>query len=221
MIQWRNLPGERTELYNPIGLRPIDELAGGFPLGKVKVNLDLKDSKGDWQVTGTKPVITQGGVISFPGLGRRAEFMGQPPRHYRVRLEAELYRPLYSDPKGTEGQEFDAFPYNDANPPQKLGFVLDVAMKPAAGYPFPGHLLVLRGSVRDPVGLELSDILISAGTTQSVLSDERGEFALPLSRVQKSTPISVTAEELSGNRKGTITVNIPEDLGKNHTITIT
>ncbi len=118
MIGWRNLPGEHTELYSPIGLRPVDEITGVAPLGKVRVNLDIKDGNGNWQITDIKPVITPGGVITFPGLERRAEVVGQPPRRYRIRLDAELYRPLY--PPGTDGYEFDAFPYNDDNPPQKI-----------------------------------------------------------------------------------------------------
>ena len=219
MIEWRNLPGEYTDLYSPVGLRPVDEITSVAPLGKVRVNLDIKDGNGSWWITGIKPVITPGGVITFPGLERRAEVAGQPPRHYRIRLDAELYRPLY--PAGTEGYEFDAFPYNDANPPQKIASeVQDVFLTPATNYPFPTHILVLRGNVRDSTDLKVADVFVSDGTTERVLTDERGEFAFPLRWVKKSNSFPIVAEDRKSIRKGMITIKIPEDLGKNHTIVI-
>jgi hypothetical protein len=220
MIEWRNLPGEHTELYSPVGLRPVDEITSVAPLGKVRVYLDIKDGNGGWQITGIKPVITPGGVITFPGLERRAEVAGQPPRRYRIRLDAELYRPLY--PARTAGYEFKAFPYNDANPPQNIAsdVLITALLTPATNYPFPTHILVLRGNVRDSTDLKVADVLVSDGTTERVLTDERGEFAFPLRWVKKSPSFPIVAEDRKSNRKGMITIKIPEGLGKNHTIRI-
>ena len=228
MIEWRNLPGEQTELYSPVGLRPVDEITSVAPLGKVRVYLDIKDENGSWRITGIKPVITPGGVITFPGLGRRAEVTGQPPLRYRIRLDAELYRPLY--PARTEGYEFDAFPYNDANPPKNIAsdVLITALLTPATNYPFPAHILVLRGNVRDSTDLmvanvfvsKVADVFVSDGTTERVLTDERGEFAFPLRWVKKSPSFPIVAEDRKSNRKGMITIKIPEDLGKNHTIVI-
>jgi hypothetical protein len=147
----------------------VDEITGVAPLGKVRVNLDIKDGNGNWQTTDIKPVTTPGGVITFPGLERRAEVIGQPPRRYRIRLDAELYRPLY--PAGTDGYEFDAFPYNDDNPPQKIASeVQDALLKPATNYPFSTHLLVLRGYVRDSTGVKLRDVFVFDGYDLRLMS---------------------------------------------------
>src|SRR5438105_2912627 len=115
MIRHRSLPGELTELYSPIGLLPVDAFTGGAPMGKVSAFLDLQDDNGNWRETGIKEVRTPGGVIAYPGLERRGEVAGKPSRHYRVRIEAELYQPLYL--MSEDAIEFDAFPYNDTNPP--------------------------------------------------------------------------------------------------------
>ena len=220
MIEWRNLPGEHTELYSPVGLRPVDEITSVAPLGKVRVYLDIKDENGSWQITGIKPVITPGGVITFPGLERRAEVVGQSARRYRIRLDAELYRPLY--PIGTEGYEFDAFPYNDDNPPRNIALQVQdrLLLTPATNYPFPTHIPVLYGNVRDTTGLKVADVFVSDGATERVLTDERGAFAFPLRWVKKSLSFPIVAEDRKSNRKGMITIKIPEDLGKNHTIVI-
>ena len=100
MIKWRNLPGEHTELFSQIGLRLLDEISGVAPYGKIRISLDIKDENGEWQKTGIKPLITLSGVITYPGLERRAEVAGQPIRHFRIRLDADFHLAVTS-PEGT------------------------------------------------------------------------------------------------------------------------
>jgi hypothetical protein len=107
-------------LYSPIGVRPMVEMTGLRRRGKVRAALDISDSSGGWRRTGIQAVVTMGGVIAYPGLERRAEVAGQPPRRYRIRLEADLYRPSYR--ASSEAIAFDAYHYNDANPPQVIRF---------------------------------------------------------------------------------------------------
>jgi hypothetical protein len=219
MTAWRNLLSERTELYSPIGLLPTDSLTGLRPLGRVSASLDVSDSGGEWRSTGIRASVTVGGVIAYPGLERRAEVVGQPPRRYRVRLEADFYRPLYR--ASSDGIEFDAYPSGDANPPQVIvSQAQTVFLAPSTNYPFPTHVSVLRGNVVDLAGSAVVDTLVTAETREQVLTDERGTFELPLRWLQKDVPTSVKAEDQRTGRTGIIIVVIPADLGKNHTIAI-
>ncbi|MGA9772095.1 MAG: hypothetical protein WBV94_23890, partial [Blastocatellia bacterium] len=152
MIRHLSLPGELIELYNPIGLLPVDAFTGGAPMGKVNAFLDLQSDNGNWRETGIKEVRTPGGVIAYPGLERRGEVTGKPPRRYRIRIEAELYQPLYLMTE--DAIEFDAFPYNDTNPPENYPknpgefpdylskVLIKVMLTPGPNYPFPTHIMV-------------------------------------------------------------------------------
>ncbi len=219
MIEWRNIPSEHTELFSPIGLRLLDEITGVVPYGKVKISLDFKEEKGNWKATDIKPVVTYSGVIIYPGLGRSAEVANRSTCFYRIRLNAEFYRPLY--PAGTEGYEFEVFPFNHANPPQKIvEHIQNAFLTPTANYPFPTHIYVLHGDVRDATGIKVVDALVTEGTKERVLTDERGVFGLPLRWVQKNSPIHITARDRENKRTGGLSIMVPKDLGKNNTIII-
>jgi hypothetical protein len=216
MRVWRLLPGERSELYSPIGLRLLDEMTGEAPLGRTEAFLDLQDGTA-WKPTEVAAVRTPGGVVAYPGLERRADASG-PARRYRVRIAAELYRPLYriSD----DGIVFDAFPWNDTNPPQSTAlYPQDVKLAPAPSYPFPSHVPVLRGVVVAAASQEpVADAEVVYANLERVLSDERGEFALPLRFAPLAMPITIDA--LRGVRQGSINVTLPGALGKSQTISI-
>lgn len=217
MRTWRVLADERSELYSPIGLRLLDELTGGPPIGRTEAFLDVEDGAG-WRPTSIRPVRTAGGVVAYPGLGRRAD-AGGPARAYRVRIAAELYRPLYL--LTVDGLEFDVFPWNDANPPQvQTLHPQDVHLAPAPGYPFPTHLQVLRGRVEDGAGLPVTDTEVRMLNHDWVLSDERGEFALPLRFAVSNVPVPIDALHQRTGRVGSINVILPAALGQSQTIPI-
>jgi hypothetical protein len=213
---WRVLPGERSRLYSPIGLRLLDEMTGGPPIGRTEAFLDVQEGA-DWRSTAIRAVRTAGGMVAYPGLERRVDVAG-PPRHYRVRITAELYRPLYLTSQ--EGIEFDAFPWNDTNPPASTAQEpQDVKLAPAPHYPFPSHVPVLRGAVIDAVTLDpVADAEVMYVNLERVLSDERGEFALPLRFAPLNVPVTIDA--LRGSLQGSINVTLPAALGKSQTISI-
>lgn len=213
---WRVLPGERSELYSPIGLRLLDEMTGGPPVGRTEAFLDVREGA-DWRSTAIRAVRTPGGVVAYPGLERRADVTG-PPRHYRVRITAELYRPLYLISQ--DGIEFDAHPWNDTNPPANTAQEpQDVKLTPAPNYPFPSHVPVLRGVVIDAFTLDpVADAEVFYVNLERVLSDERGEFALPLRFAPLNVPVTIDAQR--GLLHGDISVTLPVALGKSQTISI-
>jgi hypothetical protein len=207
-------------MYSPIGLRLIDELTSDAPLGKVICSLFVEDAPGQWRLTDVLPVQSLGGVLTFPGLGRSAVVAGEPPRRYRAAVEAEFYIPFYA--RQSDGIEFDAFPFNDENPPAKLPEVPQtVFLVPAQNYPFPPYLRVLRGQVRDAAG-PVANVEVTRGITERVLSDGQGVYALPLRFSPNKGPVTIDANDhrANPNRHGQITVTLPADLGKFNLITI-
>lgn len=218
MRAWRTLSDERTNLFSPIGLLPIDDLSGRAPLGRLQVFLDAKDG-GGWRPTDVRAVITQGGVIAFPALGRMRDAPSHPVRRYRVRVEAEHYLPIYR--RDQEGIEFDAFPYDDGNPPRTApGMPVPFVLVPGPTYPFPGHLMVLRGRVVDSAGGPVRDAEVAIATSRRTLSDARGVFALSAPRPVLPATIELDATDARTERVGGLQVHFPQDLGHHLQIVI-
>src|SRR5262249_34141385 len=148
---------------------------------------------------------TPGGILAYPGLERRVEVVNQAPRHYRVRIEADFYRPLYR--MNFDGIEFDAYPYNNTNPPQVVTKQAQtVELTPAANYPFSSHIRVLRGKVVDATDTPIVDAEVKRGNTERVLSGEQGAFALPLRWTANGVAVAIDAIDHRTGRTGTITI---------------
>ncbi len=217
MRTWRVRPAERSELFSPIGLRLLDDMTGERPIGRVEAFLDILEGTA-WRTTGIPAVHTPGGVVAYPGLERRADVSG-PPRHYRVRLVADFYRPVYPD-SPFAGFEFDAFPWNDTNPPQTITrFPRDAKLTPSPGYPFPSFMPVLRGRVVDETKTPVADTEVFFATERT-LSDDRGEFALPLRLAAPGVILTIQAIHRPTDRQGHLDVTLPAALGKSQTISI-
>jgi hypothetical protein len=249
MIRRRPLPGERLELYSPIGLIPVDSFTGKAPLGGLRVILDIRDDLGQWRETDIKETRTAGDVIAYPGLGRSA-VATDPPRRYRVRMEAEYYMPFYTQtvPGGTnDGIEFTIFPFNDAVPPENyprnpaqfpnyLSVVLrKVILMPAPNYPFSAQVLVLRGRVNNLRGEPIVGARVSWRVTERTLSagggvnppgafpHQPGEFSLPIRPTHAdhlTKPQDIDALDPRSNKTAKITVLIPDAVKSSQTITI-
>jgi hypothetical protein len=241
MIRWSVLPGERIELYSPIGLRLIDDLTGGSPIGWVRAQLELQDDSGNWRATDIQTKSTLSGIFTYPRLERHAEVVGRPPRRYRVKLEAEFYRAVYRlIPAGpvlgppyyretADGIEFDAFPYNDAtsptdytvNPPVEITLqARDVMLATAVNYPFPTHVRVLRGKVVDATNTPVVDAEVRRGNTERGSSGAQGAFALPLRWARNGVPIAIDAIDHHTGQTGTINITLPQALNSSQTITV-
>lgn len=227
MISWRTLPDEKLSLYSPIGLRLIDDFTGRPPIGQVDAYLDASDGAGGWRPTEVKATRTLSGQIAYPRLERRANVVGVFPKRYRVRIRAEFYKPLYE--LNADGIEFDAFPYNDANPPMdyRLNPPLlitprsqDVRLLPAVNYPFPTYVRVLRGKIVNAAGSEVVNAEVTRGNTERAASGERGAFALPLRTTPNNSVVPIDANDLRTGQTGTINVTLPQALRTSQTITI-
>ena len=219
MTTWNPDSSVRSTLYAPIGLLPIDDITGRAPLGALKVYLDAEESVGAWRATDVRALVTRSGVITFPALGRRRDPAAHGPSRFRVRVEAEHYIPNYR--RDQNGIEFDAFPYDDNNAPASAPGMPDpFFLLPGPTYPFPGHLLVLRGVVVDLGGAAVRDAEVTIGATRRVLSDARGSFAISTPRPAAPGPIQVDAADLRTGRVGGAAVPFPPGLAGNVQIVI-
>jgi hypothetical protein len=218
MTNWRSIPGETIRMFAPIGEQLVDDLTGEPPLGGVRAHLDLKVGAA-FIPTDIRALVTASGVLTYPALGRVARPASVTPRHYRLRVDADYYRPLYL--ASADGLEFDASPYDDATPPAVIpAGAQDMVLAPSTAYPFPAYVSVLRGIVRDGGGKPVVNALVVEGPRERVLTDERGAFSLPLRWAPKGVPVPIDASDRLG-RTGSISVQLPGSLETGQAITIT
>jgi len=220
-LRYREL--EHTRLYAGLGVRLIDDYTQQGPIGGTRVLLDADDD-GVWRELAPDQVrrtMTAGGVVWFPWLERHRDARGRAPGRYRVRVVAELGVPAYLF--DSEGVVVLVAPFDDAVPPAGVPPIIDIALLPSAGYPFGPGVPVLRGAVRDAAGAPLPRALVSWAdpqpgsgpplVTDEVLSDDDGEFGLPMRRAPRGTPIDVTARRPpDGGSHITVSVRIPDDI---------
>lgn len=222
------LPDERIVTRSPAGFRIIDEHTGGAPIGPLSAAVDLLDTDGNWQPNDTPIIMTQVGVLAFPGIDRRSGDATLPYRRYRLRLDPLFYRPVYTT---AGGERFLSRPTLPPIGPKLLPVL------PAPGYPFDHRVPVINGIVvngqQRPVGGALVTLMEpipidpddeSRGFVTPkyrALSDDRpgrvGAFALPL-RFSRNGPFDVIATR--GALTGTISVQLPQATFTNQTITI-
>jgi len=221
MIPTIPLPGETRRLRSPIGIWLEDDLTGNPPYGWVRAELDTREGP-TWQLTDTKALVTPSGVLAYPALGRSAVLARQAFRWYRVRLTAQFYEPVYPPRRGrsrSDGIRFLARPYNDTAPPNlPRPLLVTVTLRPAATYPFPPGMPVLRGKVIDHTKKPLQHAQVFDGVRRTAHTDARGEFALPLPNAGLGVPLPIDVDY--DGRRGTINVVLPGDLATGHTITI-
>lgn len=188
-------PGETRLLYSPIALQLRDEFTADVPFGRVDLRLQewidgVGGNAGFWRKTGVLAFKSADDVQSYPGLGRgRDRALGA--RRFRILIDAEYYRPYYR--MAFDGLEFDVYPYDDDHPLRMdqgeyaRGPMEDPFYRwllPNTRYPFPATTNVVRGRVYAAGGdqVPLLDAVVEDGISGSVgaLTDEQGEFALPM-----------------------------------------
>jgi len=214
---WRLILEDRSVLYAHIGLRLLDDITGKPPLNPVEATLDVSDGQPGWRETDIQAVVTPSRVLIYPGLERRRETNG-PPRRYRARLSAAKYVPLYR--ANADGIEFDAFPYNDTNPPQVVTqSPVDTYMLPAADYDYQTHISVIRGVVETNTGTRVPDALVREGLRERTLTNRDGAFSLAVRWVSPGVVTPIDASDRFG-RVGSINITLPGALTQTQTIVV-
>jgi hypothetical protein len=219
---WQPAPEERSVEISSVWFRLIDDFTGRAPIAQMTVHLDIQDGP-DWNPLDIKATITTAGMVTFLGLERRRPVAGVPPRHYRVRVESYLYRPLYR--QLTSGIEFQTVPTNEQSAPRPVP--KDLVLLPSSTYPLPAHVRRVRGQVRDQTDSPVEDVVVSnrvrIGPTvmaERTLTDECGAFTLALRWVTPGSTATVNAIDRRSHEAGTINVAVPADLQHSNLITI-
>jgi hypothetical protein len=201
------LLGAATRLYSPVGLQLVDDFTRGAPLGKIRPRLD--EGVGTTFVETTiAGVITPSSVLVYPGLGRQAPVALQPSKTYRIRVDAELYRPFYR--AASDGIVFNAPPYDDAEPTSLPAPTFgQLILLPAFHYQFPPHVAVLRGEVIDNQLRPVADALvIDQLFGERTLTDERGAFSLPLRQLGPGVSDTIDVSDRLA-RTGSLAIALP------------
>ncbi|MEZ6134627.1 MAG: carboxypeptidase-like regulatory domain-containing protein [Pirellulaceae bacterium] len=218
-ITWKSVPTEQRLLYSQIAIQLVDDFTSLPPRYPVRAGLEFQDASAQWRQVERQPTITSSGIICFPKLGRSASFATAPVVQYRVSLQSDYYRPEYL--RAIDGLEFSVHPYDDANPPAVIPMhPQNALLLPAANYPFPSHVRVLRGVVQDTMSAPVAHVEVSEGTSERVLTDARGTFSLPLRWPAFNAAITVDAVDHRTGRSDTLNINLPGDLSLGHLFTI-
>ena len=227
MLQFREL--ESTRLFAGLGVQLLDEHTNEAPFGWTSIELDV-DEGGTWRTldrTVTPRRRTAGGITWFPWLEHHRDARTLAPRKYRVRVDAELSVPRYR--YDSEGVEVWVAPYDDDHLPSAVPIApIVINLLPRANYPFAPAVPVVHGAVIDINGDRVPDALVSWHDPPTpgdvVLSDEDGEFSLPMRRApQDDSQLVIAAERPPPpalGRSGDVIVRLPSDLNTFFTIQI-
>lgn len=215
-VRWTPRPVEELS-FTPCSLavQPWDELTQSEPLGALRVVLEREGPTDTWR-PGPRAVVTPSGIHAWWRLEHRRSAVGAPPVRYRLSVDSGLYVPAFRESKDHELVLVQ--PYDDRGPPPPPPTApLRVPLYPSVAYPFEPSIPVLRGSVVDDSG-PVRDALLKQGSRERTLTDEDGQFALPVRWV---VPGLVTLH--IQDRKGRATshkVTLPQALSQAVTITL-
>ena len=210
---------EHSLLSSPIGLQVIDSFSGATPLTAYRTAIDVQVGA-DWVETPIKPTLTPSGVLTLPGLGRRANpTVNNLQQRYRLRIDADEYIPDYR--RTVDGFEFLVPPYDDVTPPAIPNANIRIlALNPAPNYAYSGGVRVLHGVVRETNGNPVRDAVLEFQGLDRAMTDDRGEFAFGLRRAPAGGPVVIDVHHDRTVRSQSFTLQLPAALQVNQVLTL-
>jgi hypothetical protein len=197
-----------------------------------------------WIRDDTRPLITPGRVLTYPGLGRRRPPQATDATLYRVRVQAPGLRPLYPPDRddyatgyeaSVDSREFVVPHYDHQNPPSG-GHPNEpelLRLAPAPGFAYPPVTRVISGRVRRPGGGPgIGNVLVQSASPDVTLygdwyeravTDAGGEFRLPLrwrgrntepDRLRPRFEVFTVEAHESPNRSGSAEVSLDRRAGE-------
>lgn len=214
---WQPHRDERIFLYSPIGLRLIDDFTGEDPISAIEPTLQIRVGN-EWLHADESGSVFNG-IVAYPGLGRTTNPGNTGLHRYRVKLKANLYKPIYE--AKFDAIEFNVHPYNDRHPPGTVQTnAHETLLLPRTSYPFPTHMRVLHGRVIDAGGRPMSNVTVREGQRERVLTETNGSFSLPIRQPAKNAVVAIQAIDQRTNRQTLKQVQLPDALATNLDITI-
>jgi hypothetical protein len=210
---------EHSLLCSPIGLHVIDSFTNARPLAPFRARVDVQVGTA-WQETLLQPTHTPSGMLTLPGLGRRANpTVNAAQQRYRLRIESAEYIADYR--RTADGFEFLVPPYDDLNPPAiPNANVRILALHPSPNYPFGGPVRVVHGRVRETNRSPVRDAVIEFRGLDRAMTDERGEFAFGLRRARARGRIVLDVHHYRSGRSQSFTLRLPAALQANQVLTL-
>ena len=188
MRTFRRLAGESAPLYPGIGLRLVDDFSGARPVPPVTGRLEQLDDSGVWRSSDARATYTPDGAIAFSNLLPATASDG-PARRFRVVLDPHpYYDPAYRsrvNGHDLDGLEFVVHPFSIDQAPRESPSSGESdddyrLLYPSVAYPFPSHVPVVRGVVRDlSSGDAIERAKVAYSNKEQVLTRAMG-FALPV-----------------------------------------
>jgi hypothetical protein len=210
---------EHSLLCSPIGLQVLDSFTNAGLLAPFRVCVDVQVGTA-WLETPLRPTHTPSGMLTLPGLGRRADPRVNSTQHrYRLRIESDEYIADYR--RTADGFGFLVPPYDDFNPPTIPNANIHIlALHPSPNYPYGGPVRVIHGRVRETNGSPVRDAVIEFQGLDRAMTDERGEFAFGLRRAPASGQIVLDVYHDRSARSQSFPLQLPAALQANQFLTL-
>jgi hypothetical protein len=219
-MSWGTQVVSRNVLRSQIGLLLRDDFTATLPAYPVMMRLELRDVAGVFRATSIQPLVTPSGVYAFPSLGRCADATLATIDRYRVLISGQYYRPNYL--ASADALEFDVYPADHATPPVVAPLApMLVTLHPSASYPYRSDLRLVRGVTLDVADNPIANVEVSFGSSERVLSDERGAFCLPIRWAATVGTIVLDAFDHRVGRVDQLALILPDDLRKSQTFKLT
>jgi hypothetical protein len=210
---------DHSLLCSPIGLQVIDSFTSNAPFAPFRVRVDVQAGAA-WVETPLTSTRTPSGMLTLPGLGRRADPASNPTQQrYRLRIESAEYIADYR--RTADGFEFLVPPYDDLNPPAiPNANVRILALHPSPNYPYGGPVRVVHGCVRETNGSPVRDAVVQFQGLDRAMTNERGEFAFGLRRAPASGQIELDVHHDRSARSRSFPLQLPDALQTNQVLTL-
>jgi hypothetical protein len=206
VIGWREV--ERAHLHAGLGVELITDHDGRPPHGRIDLSIEV--DAGGWRPIAARPRWIRPNLAFVPALERYRDAAGRPPRIYRVKVIAELYRPLYEHLE-QPGIDIPVSAWDEANPPvPTLLQPVRIPLLPLPGVRFDDRP-VLRGFVLNPNATPVVTALVEFDGHRVVTASD-GEFALPMPRAPTGISLVDVAAVPSDGRADVFPVTLPNEL---------
>jgi hypothetical protein len=219
MRDWTGVVHEHRVSASPVWLRLTDTFTSKAPLGPVDVRLERRDGA-RWVPVRFPYQLKPNGDLAFLDLGRGQ--LGEAGATFDIRVSVSAPRTLAETAAGDEAVMTTITVWtDDALPPPAT--LQAVSFYPGPDYQFGPGVPVLAGRVVDAAGdgvrrarVTATETVLGTAITEEVRSGDGGWFRLPLRWSKGGTQIDAD----KAGAAGSITVNLPGDLGSVQLITL-
>ena len=213
------LSTEHCIAVSPVWLRLIDTYTGQAPVGQVLVAVERREAS-HWVPVDVRYELKPTGDLAFANLGRVRRDEAGRPLAFRVTVTAE--RTISETTSGAPSALLNVITWYQDAPPAGPG-VQVIRCYPAPDYRYGPGVPLLSGRVAlanagwvARARVRVTETALGKTLTEEVRTSDEGWFRLPLRWSSGSTQISADRSGASGS----VTINVPNDLGSIVSVTI-